>query len=95
MSSVPRIPKNIRFASSVQVRVGAERGFLFDQRTGKVYSLNASGAVAASCIQEGALLPKVIAAVVKAFDVDAPTARRDFARFTAQLVEEGLAEVDE
>jgi hypothetical protein len=95
MRSASKLPKNVRFVQSVQLRLGPERGFLFDERTGKVFSLNSSGAFAVSQIQQGALVPKVIAAVVKAFDVDDETASRDFARFAAQLVEEGLAEFDE
>lgn len=87
-------PARLRFAESVRPRLGPERGFLFDERTGRVYSLNAAGALVAARIQGGAPVPDVIAAVVAEFEVDAATARKDFARFVAQLVDEGLARAD-
>ncbi len=94
MTSVPGLPGHVRFAGSVRVRLGPERGFLFDQRTGRVYSVNASGALAAARIQDNAPVPGIISAVVEAFEVDGDTVRRDLARFVAHLVEEGLAECD-
>jgi hypothetical protein len=81
----------VRFKDSVRVRLGADRGFLFDERTGRVYSLNASAAVAAAGLRDERAEAEVIATVVEAFDVDDAVARRDFARFVAHLVEEGLA----
>jgi len=90
----PALAARVRFAESVRVRLGPERGFLFDQRTGRVFSLNATGALAAARIRDQAPAPEVIAAVVEAFDVDAATAGQDFTRFVAHLVEEGLAESD-
>jgi hypothetical protein len=86
MSTTP-----VRFNDSVRVRLGADRGFLFDERTGRVYSLNATAAVAAAALRDEREEPDVIAAVVEAFAVDDAVARRDFARFVAHLVEEGLA----
>lgn len=94
MTSGLPLPYHVGFVESVRVRLGPERGFLFDQRTGRVYSLNASAALAASRIQDRAPVPAVIAAVVEAFAIDPATARRDFARFVADLVEEGLAQAD-
>lgn len=94
MTPGPRLPRHVHFVESVRVRLGPERGFLFDQRTGQVYSLNASAALAASRIQHGAPVPAVITAVVEAFEVDAVTVRRDLARFVADLVEEGLVQAD-
>jgi hypothetical protein len=85
----------VRLNDSVRVRLGAERGFLFDERTGRVYSLNASAAVAAAGLRDRQPSADVVAAVVDAFDVDAETAQRDFARFVSHLVEEGLARVDD
>jgi len=85
----------VRFTDSIRVRLGAERGFLFDERTGRVYSLNASAAVAAKGLRDERSEADVIAAVVAAFDVDAATARRDLARFVAHLLEAGLAIADE
>lgn len=82
---------SVRFHASVRVRLGAERGFLFDERTGRVYSLNASAAVAAASLRDEQAATDVVAAVVAAFHVDAETARRDLTRFVAHLVEEGLA----
>ena len=84
-------PARLAFLPSVRVRVGADRGFLFDERSGRVYSLNATAAAAAARIDEGAALPAIVDAVVAEFDADGPTVRRDLARLVAQLLEEGLA----
>jgi hypothetical protein len=83
----------LQFHVSVRVRLGAERGFVFDERTGRVYSLNASAAVAAAGLRDGKPVDDVVAEVVAAFDVEADTVRRDLARLVGQLVEEGLATV--
>ena len=85
----------VRLHDSVRVRLGAERGFLFDERTGRVYSLNASAAVAAAGLRDQHAVDDVLAGVVEAFDVDATTARHDLARFVGHLVEAGLATVEE
>ena len=87
--------RTVRLNDSVRVRLGAERGFLFDERTGRVYSLNASAAVAAAGLRDGHAVADVVDAVVTAFEVDVDTARRDFARFVGHLVEEGLATLGE
>jgi hypothetical protein len=84
----------VRFRDSVRVRLSADRGFLFEEQTGRVYSLNASAAVAAARIQAGMDEPAVLDVVVATFDVDEPTARRDFERFARTLVDEGLATVE-
>jgi coenzyme PQQ synthesis protein D (PqqD) len=80
----------VRFHRAVRVRLGPERGFLFDERTGRVYSLNATAAVAAAHLDAEVTDAEVVRAVVAAFDIDADTARRDYARFVAELVQEGL-----
>lgn len=82
----------VRFVPSVSLRLGPERGFLFDQRTGRVYSLNETAALAVARLAEGAGAPEMEAALVNAFDVEADVARTDLARFVEQLVEEGLVE---
>lgn len=87
-------PSRVRFAGSVRVRVGTERGFLFDERSGRVYSLNATGALAAARLHQGASMPTVVDAVTQAFEVDAGTAGRDLDRFVAALVAEGLVTAD-
>ena len=55
----------VRFKDSVRVRLGADRGFLFDERTGRVYSLNASAAVAAAGLRDERAEAEVIATVVQ------------------------------
>jgi coenzyme PQQ synthesis protein D (PqqD) len=90
--TAPRIPDLVRFATSVRVRLGPDQGFLFDERSGRVYSLNASAALAAARIQAEAPLGVVAAAVVDAFEVDAATVRRDLTRFVSELIAEGLAQ---
>jgi len=84
----------VRLRDSVRVRLGAERGFLFDERTGRVYSLNASAAVAAAGLRDHRAVDDVIATVVEAFEVDAATAGLDLARFVGHLIQEGLATVE-
>lgn len=85
----------LRFRDSVRVRLSADRGFLFEEQSGRVYSLNASAAVAAARIQAGMDNPAVLEVVLATFDVDEPTARRDLDRFTRTLVDEGLAMEEE
>jgi len=84
----------IRFRNSVRVRLSADRGFLFEEQSGRVYSLNATAAVAAARIQAGMDDPAVVEVVLATFDVDESTARRDLERFTRTLVDEGLATVE-
>jgi hypothetical protein len=86
------LPIRVKFLPSVRVRVGADRGFLFDEHSGRVYSLNATAAAAAARIDEGATLADVVDRVVADFDTDATTARRDLAKLVEQLCLEGLAE---
>lgn len=93
VSDVPHLPARVRLADSVRPRFGPDRGFLFDERSGRVYSLNATGAVAAARLHERVPVAGVLAAVADAFEVDPVTAGRDLARFLDQLVLEGLAEV--
>jgi hypothetical protein len=85
----------VRFADSVRPRLGPDRGFLFDERSGRVYSLNATAAFAVARIREALPVAAVVAAVVEAFEVDEAAASRDFARFVDQLVAEGLAQIEE
>ena len=88
-----RLPARVRFVDSVRPRFGPDRGFLFDEHSGRVYSLNGSGAFAAARIREHQTVDEVLAALVETFDIDAPTARRALAAFVEQLVQEGVAEV--
>jgi hypothetical protein len=94
MSTPTPLPGRVRFAKSVRVRLGADTGFLFEQRSGRVYSLNATAALAAARIQTEEPPVEIVSAVVDAFDVDAGSARRDLARFIADLRAEGLADLD-
>jgi PqqD family protein of HPr-rel-A system len=82
----------VRFVPSVSLRLGPERGFLFDQRTGRVYSLNETAAFTVARLAAGAGAAEVEAALVDTFDVEVDTARADLARFVEHLVEEGLVE---
>jgi Coenzyme PQQ synthesis protein D (PqqD) len=91
MTDAGRLPSRVRFSSTVRVRVGPERGFLFDERSGAVYSLNASAALAADRMRSDAALDTIVEAVVEEFDVDPTTARSDLAKFVAALIAEGLA----
>lgn len=94
MTATPPLPRRIRLAGSVSARLGAERGFLFDPQTGRVYSLNATGALVAAGIERDAPIAEIIDAMVEAFEVDEATVRRDLARFAAHLAEERLVELD-
>jgi len=81
----------VRLQRSVRVRLGADRGFLFDERSGRVYSLNATAAVAAAGLRDEKGEADIVGAVAEAFEVEPEVARRDLERFIAQLVQEGLA----
>jgi coenzyme PQQ synthesis protein D (PqqD) len=84
---------SVRLTDSVRLRIGPKQGFLFDERSGHVYSLSASSALAAARLRDGSSVDEVIRAVVAAFDVDETTARRDVAAFVEELIREGLATV--
>ena len=81
----------VRLQRSVRVRLGADRGFLFDERSGRVYSLNATAALAAAGLRDEKAEADIVTSVTEEFAVEAPVARRDLERFIAQLVQEGLA----
>ena len=85
----------VRFHQAVRVRLGPERGFLFDERTGRVYSLNATAALAAAHLEAKATEAEVVRRVVAAFDIDPETVRRDYNRFVAELLHEGLATIED
>jgi hypothetical protein len=93
MSAPARLPAQVRFVDSVRPRFGPERGFLFDQRSGRVFSLNSTGAFAAARLHERRSVAEVLTAMVETFDVDEPVARRALVAFVDQLVREGVAEV--
>lgn len=84
----------IRFAESVTLKAGQERGFLFDRSTGRVYSLNGTAALAAARLMAGAPTGEIVAALVADFEVDRETAAADLERFVGHLVETGLARSD-
>jgi coenzyme PQQ synthesis protein D (PqqD) len=85
------LPGSVRLAESVRLRIGPRQGFLFDERSGHVYSLSASSALAAARVRDGSSVDEVVRAVVEAFDVDEATARRDLGAFIEELIREGLA----
>jgi hypothetical protein len=89
------IPSRIRLRDSVRAKLGTERGFLFEERTGRVYSLNGTAAFAAARLQEHGRLDDTLRALTQAFETDDSTARRDLETFVAQLIAEGLAEPTE
>jgi PqqD family protein of HPr-rel-A system len=81
----------VRLRRSVRVRLGADRGFLFDERSGRVYSLNATAALAAAGLRDEKAEAEIVTSVTEEFAVEAAVARRDLERFIEQLVQEGLA----
>lgn len=93
MSAPARLPVRVRFVESVRPRFGPERGFLFDQRSGRVFSLNGTGAFAAARFHERQPVADVLTAMVETFEVDEPVARRALMAFVEQLLREGVAEV--
>ena len=93
MSVPSRLRARVRFVDSVRPRFGPDRGFLFDERSGRVFSLNGTGAFAAARLHEHRPVAEVLAAMVVTFDVDEPTAQRALTAFVDQLVQEGVAEV--
>jgi coenzyme PQQ synthesis protein D (PqqD) len=86
--------RRLRLHSSVRARLGNERGFLFDERSGRVYSLTSTAAFALARLQRSDDGDDIVAAVVKAFQVDTVTAQRDLNELVAQLLGEGLATVE-
>jgi hypothetical protein len=90
-SALPRV----RLVESVRARLSADRGFLFDDRTGRVYTLNRTAAFVVTRLRAGAPPDDVVAAVTEAFQADAPTVRRDLERFLDQVVAEGLGRLEE
>ena len=66
------------------------RGFLFDRRTGDVFSLNATGAFIVHSILQGTPLPEIPSKLSKAFRVPHEEACRDVAEFLSELRELGL-----
>jgi hypothetical protein len=93
MSAPARLPGRVRFVESVRPRFGPERGFLFDQRSGRVFSLNGTGAFAAARFHERQPVADVLTAMIETFEVDEPVARRALMAFVEQLLREGVAEV--
>ncbi|HEY7041210.1 MAG TPA: PqqD family protein [Methylomirabilota bacterium] len=93
MSVATRLPARVRFVDSVRPRFGPERGFLFDERSGRVFSLNGTGAFAAARLHERHPVADVLAAMVETFEVEEPVARRALIAFVEQLLREGVAEV--
>jgi hypothetical protein len=81
----------VRLQRSVRVRVGTDRGFLFDERSGRVYSLNATAAVAAAGLRDQRPEADIVTEVTAAFAVEPAVARRDLERFIEHLLQEGLA----
>jgi len=93
MSAPARLPARVRFVDSVRPRFGPERGFLFDRRSGRVFSLNGTGAFAAARFHERQPVADVLTAMVETFEGDEPVARRALIAFVEQLLREGVAEV--
>lgn len=93
MSAPAPLPARVRLVESVRPRFGPERGFLFDQRSGRVFSLNGTGAFAAARFHDQQPVADVLVAMVEAFEVDEPVARRALIAFVEQLRREGVAEV--
>jgi Coenzyme PQQ synthesis protein D (PqqD) len=93
MTSTAHTPVRVRLSGSVRLRVGDRQGFLFDERTGRVYSLTATSALAATRLSDDTPVDDVVRAVVESFDVDEKTVRKDLLGFIDQLVREGLARV--
>jgi hypothetical protein len=85
------LPPRVQLARSVRARLGLERGFLFEERTGRVYSLTATAAFSVARLQEGTAVNDIVAGLTRSFEVDQATARREIAVFVNQLLAEGLA----
>jgi hypothetical protein len=84
----------LRLVKSVRTRLGADRGFIFDDRTGRVYTLNTTAAFALGRLQAGLPVADIVDAVTEQFQAEAPAVRRDLERFIEQVVGEGLGRLD-
>ena len=87
--------RRVQLVDTVRARLSADRGFLFDNRSGRVYTLNASAAFVAERLRQPVRVDEVVAALTAAFQTDDETARRDLERFLDQLVGEGLGRIEE
>ncbi|OGL17599.1 MAG: hypothetical protein A3F92_03535 [Candidatus Rokubacteria bacterium RIFCSPLOWO2_12_FULL_71_22] len=87
------LPERVELASQVTVRLGPERGFLFHQRTGRIYSLSGTAALATARMAEGCSVDQVVDAVLDAFDADGGAVREGLQTLIDDLVREGLATV--
>ncbi|RTZ68517.1 MAG: PqqD family protein [Aquificaceae bacterium] len=62
-----------------------EEGFAFDPETGNSFVLNQTGLFIVKKLREGLSEEEVISELLKEFEVDEETARRDFYDFMEQL----------
>ncbi|RTZ60621.1 MAG: PqqD family protein [Gammaproteobacteria bacterium] len=62
-----------------------EEGFAFDPETGNSFVLNQTGLFIVKKLREGLSEEEIISEILKEFEVDEETARRDFYDFMEQL----------
>ncbi|HID79684.1 MAG TPA: PqqD family protein [Aquifex aeolicus] len=62
-----------------------EEGFAFDPETGNSFVLNQTGLFIVKKLREGLSEEKIINEILKEFEVEEETARRDFYDFMEQL----------
>ncbi len=62
-----------------------EEGFAFDPETGNSFVLNQTGLFIVKKLREGLSEEEIISELLKEFEVDEETARRDFYDFMEQL----------
>lgn len=61
------------------------RGFLFNPKSGEIFSLNATGAFIVECLRESITPSELARKVAVAFGVEVITAKRDVSEFVEQL----------
>ena len=87
--------RQAQLVNTVRARLSADRGFLFDDRSGRVYTLNASAAFMAARLRQPAPLVELVSALTKTFQTDDEIASRGLEHFLEQLVGEGLGRIEE
>jgi len=65
-------------------------GFVFDQRTGATFSVNATGRALLESLRDGASLESLVSEVERSFEVGNTDLRRDILEYVRALQDVGL-----
>ncbi|MBT3251259.1 MAG: PqqD family protein [Candidatus Marinimicrobia bacterium] len=68
----------------------SDSGFLFDHNSGLTYTLNVTGQFIFNCMEDGLQAVDILGKIMKEFEVNEDTARKDMDDFYRQLTDMGL-----